>query len=310
MKQILSALCALPLLSAAWVSCDTIDEADRFVKEDQPTSWNFTVRTDTIFAESEAWAVQRVHRLLIEDYTGYLCVNCPQMADFIEESLMEHVDSLAVVVGMHMTGNSLSTTPTGLPFQLSTAEAATYGETLSGWNAANIGLPAVAVDRVKTDNNALYVGVTQANQGIVNVVAQTQYTRYNTLDDADTPNIDLAVNVTPMAGSYELSTLVVSDAVTDLDLKLQLWVIEDGISGFQQTESGVLPYTHNHVFRSSVNGTWGEGITLDESSLDAVAHHTLTLDAAWEAKQCSVVAFVYRSDTQEVLNAVRVKLID
>jgi hypothetical protein len=55
-----------------------------------------------------------------------------------------------------------------------------------------------------------------------------------------------------------------------------------------------------------VNGTWGEAITL--SSLSAVAHNTVTLDAAWKAENCSVVAFVYRDDTKEVLNAVKVGL--
>jgi hypothetical protein len=305
MKHLFSTLCAAALVSAAWVSCDTIDEEDRFVKDDQVTPWNFSVTTDTISAEGETWAVQRVHRLLIEDYTGYLCVNCPEMAEFIEQSLIENVDSLAIVVGMHMEGNSLSTTPAGLPFQLSTAEAATYGEALSGWSAANIGLPAVAVDRVSQER-AVYVGISSTNKNLVSTLAQTQYSRYNTTLDAATPNIDLAVNVTPSEGAYSLSTLVLSDAETTLPLKLQLWVVEDGITGIQQTTSGVGVYTHNHVFRASVNGTWGEAITL--SSLSAVAHNTVTLDAAWKAENCSVVAFVYRDDTKEVLNAVKVGL--
>jgi hypothetical protein len=308
MKHIFPALCVAALTSAAWVSCDNIDEEDRFVTDSEPTSWNFTVRTDTLTFEGETWTVQRAHRLLIEDFTGYRCSNCPDMAEFIEQSLIENVDSLAIVVGMHMEGNNLSTTPASLPFQLSTAEAATYGETLSGWTADNIALPAVAVDRVMTDNNAIYTGTSETNKNTVSKLAQAQYSRYNTTLDPATPNFDLAVNVTPTAEGYALSTLVLSDDTTNLDLKLLLWVIEDGIVGFQQTASNIGNYTHNHVFRSSVNGTWGEPIALDASTLSAVAHNTLTLNASWEAQNCSVVAFVYRDDTKEVLNAVKVGL--
>jgi hypothetical protein len=308
MKPIFPALCVAALTTAAWVSCDNIDEEDRFVKDDQPTSWNFTVQTDTVTFGDETWTVERAHRLLIEDYTGYLCSNCPTMAEFIEESLVEKVDSGAIIVGMHMAGNSLSTTPASLPFQLSTQEAAAYGEALSGWTAANIALPAVAVDRVMTDNCAIYTGTSETNKNTVSKLAQNQYSRYNTLLDPDTPNVDLALNVTSADGAYALSTLVLSDAATAVDLKLQLWVIEDGISGIQQTPSSIGIYTHNHVFRAAINGTWGEPIALDEATLSAVAHDTLTLDSAWKAENCSVVAFVYRDDTKEVLNAVKVEL--
>jgi hypothetical protein len=307
-KHIFSALGIAAMACAAWVACDTIDEEDRFVKDDALTAWNFTVDTDTVTVEGETWQVQRAHRLLIEDYTGYLCVNCPEMAEFIENSLVEEIDSLAIVVGMHMEGNQLSTT-TGLPFQLSTTEARLYGENLSGWSAANIGLPAVAVDRVKNDGNAVYVGIAESNTRAVANLAQAQYSRYNKKTGADTPNIDLAVNVTPSAteGTYSLSTLVLSDTTSTLNLKLQLWVIEDGISGFQQTSAGAVLYTHNHVFRSSVNGTWGESIALNAMPL-AVTHNEVTLNSSWAAANCSVVAFVYRDDTKEVLNAVKVAL--
>ena len=312
-KNILTILGAAAMMCTAWVGSDTIDEADRFVRDEVPTPWNFEVTTDTLEVEGQTWHVQRVHRLLIEDYTGFMCVNCPDMASFIESTLIDDVDSLAIVVGMHMEGNSLSTTAASLSFQLSTAEAAAYGEALSGQTAANIGLPAVAVDRVTNSNSstkALCVGTTEANLSDVKKLSYSQYSRYNTTLDSDKPNVDLAVNVAAgtEANTYTLSTLVVSDEATTLPLKLQIWVIENGITGIQQTSDGIAIYQHNHVFRASVNGTWGESITLGDD-LNAVAQSTLTINSGWKAENCEVVAFVYRDDTNEVLNAVKVELV-
>jgi hypothetical protein len=307
-KHIFTAISLFTLIGLAAVSCDTIDENERFVNEyENLIDWNFRVTTDTITIDEETWNVQRAHRLLIEDYTGYLCVNCPTMADFIESSIVESIDSLAIVVGMHMNGNSLSTTPAFL--NLSTLEAQYYGETLAGRYSSEIGLPSVAIDRLQTnDNNGpIFSGTTENTLTTVSSLAYKQYKRYNS-KESDSPNINLAANITSTDSIYTLSTLVLSDAETTLPLKLQLWVIEDGIIGIQQMSSGIGVYTHNHVFRSSVNGTWGESISLDATTLSAVTHHTLTLDAAWKAENCSVVAFVYRDDTKEVLNAVKVGL--
>ena len=86
--------------------------------------------------------------------------------------------------------------------------------------------------------------------------------------------------------------------------KLQVWLIEDGIVAMQVMGDGSTNrnYVHNHVFRTSVNGTWGEAINVKEGE-HAFATYSYTLPEKWNADKVSVVAFVY--DDNEVLQAAK-----
>ena len=56
-----------------------------------------------------------------------------------------------------------------------------------------------------------------------------------------------------------------------------------------------LDYVHNHVFRATVNGLWGDdfAINKDETKTN---QYTLTLDDKWVADNVSIVAFVYNDN--------------
>jgi hypothetical protein len=313
-KQYSVLLAAALTLGQAWVGCDTIDEEDRFTAGDV-TSMIFNSAKDTITIGADTWTVEHIHRLLIEDYTGWQCSNCPDMAEFIETQLVEQLDSNAVVVGLHMAGNQLSQTVSGLYFQLSTTLADTYGTYYTGLTPANIGLPAVAIDHVTSAGASVWTGVNDNTLLTATGVATAQYTRYNSEDRTAKPFVSLALNVTPTetADSYELKTLVLADELNDAALKLQLWMVEDSISGLQFSPS-VHPYVHNHVLRDALNGTWGEAISFSEPEETGVPTSICTTtislsDRTWVAKNCRVVAFVYRDDTKEVLNTIAVPLL-
>ena len=48
--------------------------------------------------------------------------------------------------------------------------------------------------------------------------------------------------------------------------KLQLWIVEDDITAFQMMPDGTRNdnYIHQHVFRATVNGEWGEDVEVQE----------------------------------------------
>ena len=78
--------------------------------------------------------------------------------------------------------------------------------------------------------------------------------------------------------------------------KLQLWITESNINAVQQ-HGGTLNrnYLHNHVYRASVNGLWGEEANIPYSNV-----HYIPLRENWDIENLSVVAFVY-NDTDGVL---------
>ena len=54
-------------------------------------------------------------------------------------------------------------------------------------------------------------------------------------------------------------------------------------------------YVHNHVLRATLNGDWGEDLSIDANN-EKTFTHTLTLPNGVNADKAWVVAFVYNDD--------------
>ena len=67
-----------------------------------------------------------------------------------------------------------------------------------------------------------------------------------------------------------------------------------------------MDYVHNHVYRASVNGTWGEDITLNANIFPELKH-TIAIKDNWKKDNLAVVAFVY-NDKEGVIQAAECKL--
>ena len=91
--------------------------------------------------------------------------------------------------------------------------------------------------------------------------------------------------------------------------KLQIWVLEDGITALLLMPDGSSNrnYVHNHVLRTAVNGTWGEELTLAKGE-SRTQNYMQPLDASWNKTQLSIVAFVYNDSG--VMQAEKVKVKD
>ena len=76
--------------------------------------------------------------------------------------------------------------------------------------------------------------------------------------------------------------------------KLQVWLLEDSITALQLMPDGKAnqEYVHNHVFRTAVNGTWGEDFSVEEGMLER-REMSLPLQPEWKTEHLSIVAFVY-----------------
>ena len=89
---------------------------------------------------------------------------------------------------------------------------------------------------------------------------------------------------------------------------LQVWLIENGIVDFQYMPDGSVnrEYTHNHVFRRSVNGTWGTAYNITEGQRRDDSF-TCTLDEGWKPENMAVVVFVYNNAGVQQVIQVPVK---
>ena len=118
-------------------------------------------------------------------------------------------------------------------------------------------------------------------------------------------SINLEAHYNNDSTKIEITALMLPE--TDANAKLQLWITESNITAVQ-IDNGklIMDYVHNHVFRGSANGTWGEDIAL-ESNVYSTATATVDVKDIWNVRNLAVVAFVY-NDKEGVMQAAECKL--
>ena len=221
--------------------------------------------------------------VLLEDYTGQLCINCPNAAGVIDQIHEVYGDNV-IAVGIH--GGRLSLPSEFSDLGLATAEGEEY------YN--NAGMPSQPSGRINRKGTPSTIDSWQSL-----VATEIEKTAPVSLElvagyDADSRTVSVSVDAKGVDGN--------------VNGKLQLWIIEDNIVAPQNQPDGSMKmdYIHNHVFRGSINGTWGEDFTIAEGAEKNITANAV-LKANWKPEDCSIVAFVY--DSTGVLQAAKVSLV-
>lgn len=253
------------LLACALWSCDTVAEEDRLIYV-KPAEVNRSV--------------------LIEDFTGQRCVNCPNATEEIEK-LKELYGDAIIAVGIHSGPFGHRTTMTSARLPLCTE---TGDEYYTYWNIEY--QPGVKINRsAPIYNTAQYKSAVDEALQQTTPLDLTLTTTY----DVTTRNVDININAT---------------SGENLRGKLQVWVIENNIVNTQYMPDGSInsEYMHQHVFRTSVtNDIFGDDFSVTGTAPTSASYHA-TLDEAWVPENIAVVAFV-SNETDGVLQVVKTALI-
>lgn len=241
---------------------------------------------------------ENVRKVLMEDYTGHTCGNCPFAADELHDLQCQWGDRvvpMAVHVGFF-----------ALPENDPSGKYATDFRTPAGnaWNTefgnSAQGLPNGLVNR-RSQGGTFPVSYTAWTAEVANLLATP-------------PDATLSMQNTYSEGSRTVTTSIDINILNDLNsgpYNLSVCLTEDSIIDWQKDydpaleDENVPDYVHMHVLRDNFNGTWGDPIGSGNLSADQVENMTLSLqlDTAWKAQHCQVVAFIYRTDTKEVIQA-------
>ena len=271
MKKIRNIIYAMACAVLTLASCDTVDENDRYLAYDDGLSGV----TDGTDESGRPTSVQRA--VLIEDFTGQMCVNCPNAVPVIEG--LEHaypgkIVAVAIHSGLVLPGNFGN-------LALHTAIGEQYYK--------DAGSPAQPSGRIGRVGGTLLTDVWALNaQNVLKQQSPVWLGVTNTYDEA-TRKVTIAVE------AYGI------EAASG---NLQIWLTEDGIVApqFMPSGSADVNYVHNHVFRDAVNGAYGEPFAIAKGEEKTVTAEA-TLAAHWVAGNMSVVAFVY--DADGVLHVVK-----
>lgn len=257
---------AMAAVAIAFGSCTPIDENDRLIEVEKP---------------------QAQRAVLIEDYTGQWCNNCPEATEVIESLLEAYGSDVIIPVAIHSG-------PQG--FQGGTPE-----------------MPGLKTDLGQEYYDA--AGIEYQPQGVIDRGGKKDRTDWaatvrNELQKTALLSIKIDNDYSETSRKLTIYTSLESvKGIDGVSGKLQLWLVEDGITSVQVMPDGSynFAYLHNHVFRDAVNGKWGEDVSMTEDA-PAEVSHTYTIPEGWNANKVSVVAFVYNDNG--VLQVAKKAIVD
>ena len=283
---------ALAVVASSWMltSCDKIDEPYVIKKE--------IVDTAQCPVPDFPAVTNPEKRVLLEDYTGHTCVNCPRAAVTAHDLKQQYGEQL-VVVAVHA---GFFAKPLSAPFDYDfrTAAGTTWDDF---FGIGKVGNPNGMVNR--TGYPAQHILSPSAwGNAIAAAVTAPPLAELQILSDFDDETSKLCVHA---------KTTFLQN-ISNREIKLSVVIVEDSIIQAQKNNDaqvGTTPqiddYLHMHVLRGAVNSPWGEIILAKgaASGDPLVKSYQIKLEGfnkyEVDPSNCRVVAFLYDGETYEVL---------
>ena len=233
--------------------------------------------------------------VLLEDYTGVKCVNCPAAAE-IAANLQTQYGEHLVVMGVHPKG-AMQNPAGGFP-DFRTDDG-------NEWNN-NFNISAYPTGTV---NRHTAIGTAEWATEVDNVINANAPVRLIIKSEYDETNRELKLSI----HSKFLQT-VESD-----DVHLIVCMMEDNIIGRQVVPTSVNPagyvddYQHRHVFRGTADGlTWGRALDAEAESITAgrnfITNMKFNVSEDYNADEFYIVAMISDNNTKQVLMTAEKKI--
>ena len=268
----------LPVAAWALSACDNIESNERW---------------------EEKVPVEIKKNVLIEDFTGQNCVNCPAATDVIHQLQQGAAGAHIIAVGIH--GGSMSYSIDKLPFGLATAIGETYNKDwgVSSWPSGMVdrqgGLleftawPSAAASRLQLDP-AVDMQLSTAFDG--------------NASDTQWGKAEITVKLSELqAGALE-------------NAYVNVWITEGNIVARQtKPEGSDNAYVHQHVLRNVLTPAYGEKVMSQDA--EGMATCTFSYDipktygrsSKTDVLNMTVVAFVTKGEKGEVMQAEEARIV-
>ncbi len=264
LKNIICGAAVVALLAA----CNDIDENDRLIYV-------------------EPVAASRC--VLVEEFSGQFCVNCPEGAETLHSIQKEYGADSVIVVTIH--AGSLALKENEYPGWIGLANP--IGEKLYE-AVGKPSQPAAVIDR-RTPALARpdWLGEIKNSLQLSSNVFFTVENQY-----------DLAAR--------QLDVTIKVKSTIDYSGNLHVWLIEDGIEAYQDyPTTHDEKYVHNNIFRTSITSDpiAGDGISLSfNDEVPSEYKYSITLREDYKPENMSIVAFVDNANGVE--QTIKAKVVD
>ncbi len=251
---------------------------------------------DPPYKEENYVPIESNQVVLIEEYTGFTCGNCPPAAE--EAHRLKDRDSGNVIV-LTVHAGTYAEPSEKHPYDFRTIVAAELNDFFK-INKYPVGMVNRVVDpesgrqNFSRSNWEKYVNAELKKEARLGLRVGTQY-------NATTKRIDIEVNVeyfTKGTKDHFLAVYVVEDSIVQYQLD------------YRKTPSDIYNYVHNYVLRDEVNGTFGE--SLSNSDINTGERFTknysyvIAEDKDWRPRHIWILAYVHdKGNSYQILQSAQ-----
>ena len=258
-----------------------------------------------------------LQKILIEDFTGHTCMNCPDAATELE-SIKELYPNQVIGIALHVGNTFARPLPPNSSNKYLTDFRTKWGEEIDNYfEVSSVGLPKGMINRKDEEP--------KSKDDWGNVVSEIIN---------NSALFDIDISATPFVfGDCDIEVIVTALENVDGEYNIVIAITEDSIVDWQKNGSyDDSVYVHNHVLRAIINNTWGENLkssnnyTANEeinlsynisiSSLEQfnINHSTNELfmgngnTGAWDTNKLNIVAYIYNVDNKEIIQVEELHL--
>ena len=254
---------------------------------------------------------QYVKNILIEDFTGHLCQNCPDAARELE-AIHDLYGSQIIGLALHVGSTFARPYPLSQP-KFTYDFRTKWGEELDGFfNISDAGLPKGMINRID------YPSDHRKNKGQWLASVQQELDK----------EVVFGLNITSSFDGNNSIIDISTDALKNItgDYKLVVCLTENEITNWQK--DGVIEdenYIHNHVLRSLITSAWGDDVSLSTNISNGENYtHNYSVNLAdlenfnidysnntlfqgngesggWNQNNISILAYIYDNSNYEIL---------
>lgn len=291
-KGLLPAL--LLLLTAALYSCDKV-----------PAPYSTVASNiDTTLYPPPSFSINpnAPRKVLIEDYTGHTCGNCPDAAVVLKNILASNPNVVALAV--HAGSTFAPPQPPKYPDDWRT-EVGTAFDNRFGVSSA--GQPNGLINRRSVSGSPIVFHTSWAN--LVN-----QY-----LSEDPIADVELGIKTYFDPSTRRLVTYVHSGFVETIaeEVNLGVYLVEDSIVGAQKwynqglVDDYMHDYVHMDMLRQNISPVWGVSLGANNAAGKILRREwQMVVPAEFHAEHLKVLAFVYKVSNNEVIQATDVHIIE
>jgi hypothetical protein len=291
------------LIIASFASCDYVENP---IPEQSAIDWSLYPEDTAVNPYPwPTWTsnTNTEQNILLEDYTGHRCTNCPAAA-IIAKQLEDANNGRVIVSSIHAStdGNFQAVVPPEFMIDFQTTAGTAYANEIPGF----FGNPMGAINRKSggfIGSNWFFSSswISAVNNSLSSAALKV--------------NLQLKYNYYAQTNGLFIHTETEFMSNQTGDYNLIIYLIRDEVIAPQEDGGSVDHHYHHHaVLSDNINGTWGTFIKTDALAGDKFYNdftYQLTdpsVDSTFEVDNLSLITYVCERTSYEVLQVIKTEL--